>query len=265
MENKTLVVCGDSFNYGIGCTNQHTQPYGVLTAKSLDWNLIRLARGSSSNYTTHLQGNYAATMNPKPHLVILGITSYDRVEWVSTGNEIDREPTLEDLNYHLYPPHHFPQPCHDAAMEFYLQDNPKYAPKILSEQVVAFSDYLQFAKRNEHNNYYERLHTESIKKLELIEQHYLEVVNSWIKRDYDTGVLLLAYRKIKKAGINCIIFGADTRYAELVDDERDFFHQDWGRVTRLWPDSTGSMHTGEGGHADTADRLIAHINNNGFK
>lgn len=266
MENKKiLVLCGDSFNYGIGCTNLYTQPYSVLTAAHFDWNLIRLARGSSSNYVTYLQGMYAAEMENKPHLVILGGTSCDRIEWLATGKSLTKEPTLEDVNYHLYPPHHQTPPMHDAPMPFYLQESTTHNPKILSEQVVAFTEYCDLHKKgNTLVGYYERLHTESIDKLELIDKYYMDIFDSWIKRDYDTGVLLMAYHIIKRAGINCIIATSDRRFEKLVDDLRDFFFQDWGRLTRLWPDTVGSMHTGAGGHADTAERLIAHIKENGL-
>jgi hypothetical protein len=263
---KTLVLCGDSFNYGIGCVNLHTQPYGVLTANHFDWDLIRLARGSASNYVIHLQGIYAAKMNPKPHLVILGTTSTDRVEWLATGESLKpgHVPKFEDVNYHLYPPHHEPPPLHDAPMDFYLKESKSYTPKILSEQVVAFSDYLNLVKNGKHSQYYKRLHSESADKLELINEYYLEIFDSAIKRDYDTGVIMTAYLRLKHAGINTIIVGPDMGFSELVFEPRDFFNQDWGRCTRLWPDSVGSMHTGEGGHADTADRLIKHIEDHGF-
>lgn len=261
---KTLVLCGDSFNYGIGCTNLYTKPYGVLTANHFDWNLIRLARGSASNYVIHLQGVFASKMIPKPHLVILGMTSYDRVEWVTTGKDLTGGPKFENVNYHLYPPHHHPQPLHDKPMPYYLENSKQYNPVILSEQVVAFDDYLKLLKKDEMNGYYERLWTESKEKIELINRYYMEVVNSQIKRDYDTGVLMLAYNMIKKAGISCIIVGADTRFENLVDDPRDFFNQNWGEVTKKWPDTVNSLHTGDGGHEDTANRLIKHIENNGF-
>ena len=210
---KTMVLCGDSFNYGIGCVNLHTQPYGVLTANHFGWDLIRLARGSASNYVIHLQGLYAAKMKPKPHLVILGTTSTDRVEWLATGESLENghEPKFEDVNYHLYPPHHEPPPLHDAPMDFYLKDKPGYKPKILSEQVVAFSDYLKLAKQGNNTNYFKRLHTESIEKLELIDRYYMDIFDSGIKRDYDSGVIMTAYLRLKRAGINTIILSSDIR------------------------------------------------------
>ena len=237
-DKKTIVVCGDSFNYGIGCVNLHTQPYGVLTAKHYDWNLIRLARGSASNYTIHLQAKYTATMNPKPHLVILGTTSIDRLEWLATGTSFDRQPCLEDINYHLYPPHFHNPPLHDAPMDYYLKGNPNYRPKILSEQMVAIPDYLHHVKiKGMALDYYTRLHTESVEKLELINDYYFDIFDSLIKRDYDMGVISMAYRMIKKAGINCIICTQEPLFKDMVDDERDYFFPDWGRCTDTWPDS----------------------------
>jgi hypothetical protein len=263
---KLIVGCGDSFNYGIGCVNLHTQPYPVLVAKHFDCDLIRLSRGSASNFIVHLQGMFAAKMNPKPNLVILGTTSTDRVEWLAEGKQLNRPPTLKDVNYHLYPPHHHPPPCHDSPMDFYLKNDKEYSPKILSEQIVALPDYLAKAALNQHNKagYYERLYSEPLEKLELIKHHYFDIVDSRIKHEYDHGVILMAYNKIKKAGIQCIICSGDHFFKTEVNDPRDFFDPDWGRCTQTWPDSVGSLHTGEGGHADIAERLIHHINENGF-
>jgi len=276
---KTIVVCGDSFNYGIGCTDLYTKPYGPMVAKHFDWDCIRLARGSSSNYATHLQGAYAAGMNPKPHLVILGITSYDRIEWVSEGEEIPyhENPKAEYINYHLYPPHLFPEPHHEQPMPFYMQGNQNYEPKILSEQVVALDEYIKLYKKatatkNPDANvegipvnlkWYKRMHSEPIEKIELIYNYYMNVVNSKMKRDYDMGVILKTYTKIKKQGINCIILSQDTGYKDYVQNPTDFFFQPWGELTKKWP--TPCLHTGDGGHEDTALRLIDHIKMFGYE
>ncbi len=116
MEN--LVICGDSFNYGIGCSNLATEPFGVLVANHFDLNLIRLARGSASNYAIHLQAEHAVKLKPK--LVIIGTTSTDRFEWVAEGKKLTCTPTLYDLYYDNYPPHHLPPPNHDAPMDFQI-------------------------------------------------------------------------------------------------------------------------------------------------
>ena len=208
MEN--LVICGDSFNYGIGCSDLATQPFGVLVAKHFDVNLIRLARGSASNYAIHLQAEYA--VNLKPKLVIIGTTSTDRFEWVAEGKTLNHAPTLYDLYYHNYPPHHLPQPMHDKPMDFHLGDakyKTQYDPKILTEQIPAIFEYRKVNRNEGLYEYYTRLHTEPMDKLELIERYYVETFNSHIKADYDRGVILKAYRKLKKNNIQTIIYSED--------------------------------------------------------
>lgn len=259
--SNTLVICGDSFNYGIGCSNLATQPYGVLTAEALGMNCIRLARGSASNYAIYLQGMYSAQMNPKPKLVILGVTSYDRVEWIAEGKRLNDEPKLQNLNYHLYPPHYMAQPLHDAPMPWHLSNDNSYDPKILTEHVVVFSDY--FKQLKEDSDYYRRFRTEPHDKLKLIDRYYFEIWDSWIKRDYDTGLIMLAYRKIKKSGINCIIAGQDNRYQDFVDNEKDFYLINWGQFCYEFPDDYTS-HCDERAHKLIADGLIKHIKINGF-
>jgi hypothetical protein len=270
---KTIVVCGDSFNYGTGCTNLYTKPYGPLVAQHFGWDCVRLARGSSSNFVTHLQGSYAAReMHPKPHLVVLGITSYDRIEWVAEGDSLQGgDAKLTDVNYHQYPPHLFPEPHHDEPMPFFLDGHDEYKPKILSEQVVAFDEYIRLYKKavstkNPEANvdgipvnlkWYKRLHTEPIEKIELIYNYYMQVMSSEIKRSYDMGVILKTYIEIKKQGIKCIILSPDTGYKDFVQHESDFFHQPWGEMSKKWP--TNCFHTGDGGHEDTSLRLIDHI------
>ena len=262
MEN--LVICGDSFNYGIGCSNLATQPFGVLVAKHFNLELIRLARGSASNYTIHLQGEFAATLNPKPKLVILGTTSTDRFEWIAKDNSLDKTPTIYDLFYHNYPPHHEPPPGHDQPMPFYLDGNSRYSPKILSEQIPAISEYRRLKNKEGIYKYYKRLHAEPLDKLELIERYYVETFNSYIKADYDKGVILKAYRKLKKNNIPTIIYTNDAGYKNYVDDERDYFDSNWKYYSDNWPDKFGSLHVSEEGNYHIANRLIDYITEKEF-
>jgi len=259
---EMMVVCGDSYNAGIGCVNMHTQAYGVVTAQHFDWDLITLARGSASNYAVHLQAMYAAEL--LPHLVIIGQTSYDRLEWVmdTHSKPAHEQPTLHNLNYHLYPPHHFPQPHHDKPMPFHLQDSADYKPYLLTEQVGGIDDYLTRFKKNPGFPYYERLHTEPREKLELIRDYYVNCVDYAIKRDYDIGLLLQAYTFLKRKGINCLILTRDIGLFGKFIDQADLMHQDWWYLSNIYPDTIGSMHTSEIGHQDTADRLIAKIKEN---
>lgn len=257
-----LVVCGDSFACGVGCINMYTQPFGPLVAKHFNWDLITLARGSSSNYGIYLQGTFASTLEPQ--LVLISLTSYDRVEWVADGKDKYKAKhnfTLHDLNYHQYPPHYEALPHHNSPLEFYTNDD-KYNPVILTEQVGAIPDYLDCVKRKVSTNYYKRFHTEPEDKLELIARHYGMCVHPAIKRDYDIGLILQAYTKIKKSGANCIIMTHDKKFKEYFD-ENDLFEQNWTDLSDRFPDTIGSRHTSELGHKDTADRLIQFITEHG--
>ncbi|MFI5405227.1 MAG: hypothetical protein ACHQ1D_01805 [Nitrososphaerales archaeon] len=260
---KKLVICGDSFAYGIGCINLDTQPFGVLVAKEFNWELIRLARGSASNYTIYLQGMFAADLEEPPHLIVLSTTSYDRVEWVKEHmpeNFCANRHTLRNLNYHQYPPHQIAQPHHKEPMSFHLQDDMLYSPYILSEQVGGVDDCIKMRKKNPNFKYYDRLCTEPTEKLQMIVDYNVRIFDYNIKKNYDIGMLLQAYTYIKKKGINCIIMinGYDNEYYKFFNEE-DIFYQDWGQLSVTFPDTIGSMHTSEEGHADTAIRLIRRI------
>lgn len=265
MSKKQIVICGDSFSYGIGCENLHTEPYGVLVSKHFDWDLIRLARGSASNYAIFLQGMYAADLPEKPHLIILSQTSYDRIEWFSENkpehfySKSFLGHSLLNLNYHEYPPHFEAQPHHDSPMDFYLKDNKDYNPLILSEQVGGIDDCLKTRNRFSEFGFYKRMKTEPNEKLELIRDYCVTALDHSIKRNYDIGVLLQAYTYIKKKGINCIVLSRDVDIFSNYFDPKDIMYQDWFELAKIYPDTIGSLHTSGEGHADTAKRLIAKI------
>lgn len=262
MVRKKLVVCGDSFAYGIGCINLDTQPFGVLTAKEFDWHLIRLARGSASNYTIFLQGMYAANMEIPPHLIVLSVTSYDRIEWFKEdlpGKFSNNQHDLTNLNYHQYPPHQGPQPHHTRSQPYYLQGDTRYNPYILSEQIGGIDDCIKTRKKFPEFKYYDRLLTEPTDKLQLMVDYNVRISDTSIKKNYDMGVLFMAYTYIKKKGINCIIMTPNNHGYENYFDNGDIMYQNWYDLSLKYPDKIKSLHTSEEGHADTANRLIKKI------
>jgi hypothetical protein len=259
---KKIVVCGDSFAYGIGCVNLYTQPFGVLVAQHFDWDLVRLARGSASNYSIFLQGLFAADMAELPHLVILSKTSYDRIEWYRDDLP-DNKPThahsVLNLNYHQYPPHHQAQMHHDEPMPFHLQDSPLYDPYILSEQVGGIDHCLEVRKQHGKTKYYSRMDTEPTDKLQLIVDYHVKISDYSIKKNYDIGVLLQAYMYIKSKGIQCLVLTDDPTTYNKFFNAGDVIHQDWGALSLTYPDKVQSHHTSEEGHVDTANRVIQKI------
>jgi hypothetical protein len=264
MAKKNMVVCGDSYNVGIGLKKMLTSRYSQLVCDQLDWDLTMLARGSASNYAIHLQAKYAATLENIPNLVVISITSFDRIEWLEDGASCPYEITLNNLNYHLYPPHFLPQPHHDV-LSFHLKDDPKYNPILLTEQITAFKDYFDNFK-NKNSIYYRRLFTESDDKLQLIKEYYTQIWEHPIKRDYDLGLISKSYYTLKKLGINCIILSSAKNVPMVYDfiPSEDIVDVDWGELSHLYPDSIGSYHCDETAHKIIAEKLYDRILKNGY-
>jgi hypothetical protein len=261
---KTMVVCGDSFNYGIGCVDLGESPYGVLVSKTFDCDLIRLARGSATNFSIALQADYAATkITPKPNLVIIGMTGFDRIEWQSEDAKIPRTKSLglENLNYHLYPPHNTPSSPLGILQNFYLENDPAYNPSLLTEQVHGIDDYISVYKKgmNVSKTFYKRLNSEPIPKLELIMKYYFEIFQGDIKVRYDSAMIYQSYMRCVNAGINCLIL---TTFPHLFDGlvtADNICEIDWGKLSIDHPDTIGSWHTSEEGHRIVASKIIEKI------
>jgi hypothetical protein len=260
---KQIVVCGCSFSIGIGCLDLYTEPYSSLVAKEFNCDLINLSRGGASNYAIYLQGLFAADLESKPDLVILSQTSYDRLEWVMEGRNADAPHSLLNLNYHQYPPfNHPPSPQHTKPLDFYINDHPNYDPFILCEQVGGIDDYLKCLKRKDVVEYYKRLHTEPVKKLELMRDRYVSSESYVIKKNRDIALLVQAYYYIKRKNIRCLILTEDENIFSQYIDESDVMYQSWGSLTVKYPDTVNSGHTSPIGHIDTANRVIAKIKEN---
>lgn len=81
---KKLGVCGDSFMASIGyeendLDNGYDKHFTELLAKKLGWDIVTFARGACSNQTIRLQID--EVIKEKPDLVIIGLTSPDRIEF----------------------------------------------------------------------------------------------------------------------------------------------------------------------------------------
>ena len=258
----TIVICGCSYSIGIGCENLFTQPYGALVANEFNCKLINLSRGGASNYAIYLQGIFAANLEPKPNLVIISQTSFDRIEWVIEGRDANASHSLLNLNYHQYPPFNAPPSNqHTAPLDFHIKNHPKYDPFILCEQVGGIDDYLKCLtqKSNTNINYYTRLRKEPVTKLELMRDRYVMCDSYEIKKNYDIGLLVQAYYYIKRKGINCLLLVNDVELFGRYIDDCDILEQNWGMLSAKFPDSMGTRHTSEVGHRDTADKVIKKI------
>ena len=253
--SKTIIICGDSFNAGIGCRNMLTQPYGVLVAKHFNANLIMLARGSASNYNIHLQAIYATGL--KPDLLIVGTTSCDRYDWIAEGKQTPFTLTAPNINYHDYPPHSHPWGDSDRPIPFYFDGDREYDPILLSEQIDAIE-----ARANT-NKFVDRLSKEPSKKMQQLLDYAVHIMPYTVKKSQDEGVILRSYCIAKKAGINTIVVGGHATLEDVVHAQ-DYMHHDWFVFSKEYPDTIGSMHASEEGHAVFAEKLIKKIEENGY-
>lgn len=254
-----IIVCGDSFNVGIGLEKIEEERYGTVVGNHFDCEVVTLARGSSSNYGVFLQGQYAASMKPIPKFIILSVTNYDRIEWIQedTSKNIFNL-SLENLNYHEYPPHNYPQPGYNKALDFYLS-NKGYEPLIYTEQVCAIDEHLH------RNIIYPRFISEPTDKLELLYDYYFNILSykisfSPIKRDYDNSLILNAYTQARNNNIGCIVMTDDKKLIDLLP-ENHVLHHNWFKLAEQFPDTLGTLHADKHAHQLTAQALIKKIDN----
>lgn len=257
---KQVIVCGDSFNSGVGCPDITTQFYGVLVANALDMDLVTLARGSASNYTIYLQAKYVVD-NPQefnPGLVLIGTTSTDRLEWVSENQRKSNNTlTANQINYHEYSPYHG---YLGKVPNFYFQDKPNYDPRLLSEQMPAIEDFFNVLKSGyDDGGYYKRLRTEPRAKLQTILDYCVNVLDENIKFNYDMSAIFTAYSFLNRKSIRTIIL-TDKYFIQcglgaLVDQE-DYLDIDWFEMAVDYPDKLGTRHASEEAHAIVAKMII---------
>lgn len=258
---RKVVTCGDSFVAGIGCRDLFTQPFGVLVAAELNAELNALARGSASNLAIYLQARYALERLVSPgDLIIIGITSHDRVEWVQEGRQTKGPEnfTAANLNYHQYPPH---SGYYDGrTYPHFFEDRPDYDPKLLTEQIPAFHDYLSIKKRQSSGSleYYKRLHSEPTSKLELLLSYGLNISEYHLDRHRDIGMLFAIYSLIVRKGVRCLVLSHDPIARELFHLE-DLIDVNWGDLTRDYPDTVKSGHASEEAHVMVANMILERI------
>lgn len=250
---KKLVVCGDSFNCGLGCEDLFTEPYGVLLAKKLNMELITLARGGASNFSIHLQAEYAV-QHIEHDLLIISTTSYDRIEWLSENSRNIHRPTAANINYHQYPPHNGnyqgkPPP------DFYFKNKPEYNPGLLTEQIGGIDYYVTRRNKEGATDYFKKLHSEPISKLQLMIDYNVQVMNDHIKEQYDMGVIFKAYTKAKRKNIQCLVLTDNPELIELVDPN-DLHKMNWFGLGAQYPDRIGSGHCTPEAHAIVANDIF---------
>ena len=258
---KNLVICGDSFNIGIGCHNLQTEPYGSLLSNKLNLNLINLAKGSSSNFSIFLQVKYAIENLKDIDLMCIGVTTYNRTEWfpenhIHTGNLKNT-----NVNYHQYPP--FGKDSYAYTLPNPMVLDARYDGKLLTENFNSVIDYVDNCMDNPNwkSNYYARFNTESKNRMKLLKQYYLEIFDDTIQRQYDIGMINLAHSLLKSNRINHLFLTYDTGFNEYIPNE-NLIDIDFMKLSKEYPDDMGTMHTSSVGHNIVFNTIMDKLQSN---
>lgn len=258
--DKSLVICGDSFNIGIGCLDLINEPYGALLGKELNKPVVNLAKGSSTNLSIYLQAKYAVdNLKDKTDLVLVSNTSYDRVDWFPADYEHpNREITNADVNYHQYPP--YGPHSYQQLLEHPMKNDRKYTGAMFTENYRGVIDYWEnFRSKNLPTGYYNRFINEPKERTKTLYDFATTIHDDKINRIFSIGVLTMAHQLLKKAGINHLILVDDIKEYSKFMDTKNLVYVSWGRLSLKYPDDIGTMHTSPEGQKVVFNTVLAKL------
>jgi hypothetical protein len=265
-----IIVCGDSFNIGIGCRDLHTEPYASLLAAKLDRPLINLAKGSSTNLSIWLQVKYAVEelRANSSDIVLVNETSSNRFNWFPQGIDVqEREITNLDVNYHDYPPYgnnsYWPQQLDTHPM----QDHHGYKGTMLTENINGIIDYLDVFVANGWNqrgSYYNRILDEPEAKLRLIKDFYASVYNEQLSQLQSQAFMSMASTLLSNTGANHVMLLPWIElYKDLIKDD-NILRFSWGAITLECPDDVNTGHASAQGHVLAYEMIVNKLQENGW-
>ena len=268
---KRLIVCGDSFNIGIGCHNLNTEPYGSLLAEQTGRKLINLAKGSSTNLSIWLQVKYAVyNLNANENdIILVNETSSERFNWFPENKEVSQHHDISnlDVNYHDYPPYgNHSYPTHQLD-KHPMQDEPNYTGKMITENVAGVIDYLDnflSTGQNQRGFYYNRLVDEPATKLKIIKDFYGSVYNEKLSQIQSNAFMTMAHSLLRNKKLKHLMMLPNIwAYTDTVIDENKMYLS-WGELTMKYPDNVGSGHSSPQGHIEARDMILKKLKENGW-
>ncbi len=258
---KKLVVCGDSFSRGIGCHDLLTEPFGCLLAQAHGLEHVNYAKGSATHLNIMLQAQYALEKHHDIELLLIGNTSYDRIDWWPEDHTHHGDIKLTDVNYHQYPP--YKSKSYHMALPNPLAHDPEYRGKMFTENYVGVIEYWQrWGSRNEKFDYFEKFYNEPPEKLQLLHDFALNVHDVGINRVHSMGLLTMAHNLAKKQNVKHLILTHEPdAYSKYIAQE-NLVHVDWMQLSRDHPDSLPSGHTSSHGHVLISQAITKKLQEN---
>jgi hypothetical protein len=259
-----LVICGDSFNIGIGVHDLKKEPYGSLLAEKLNKELINFAKGSSTNFSILLQVKYALENVKDIDLLCLSVTSYNRVDWFPYDTQLaNPDIKLTDVNYHQYPP--FGKDTYQYLLENPLQNDPNYVGKMFTENYFGVVDYVDNIMNTRHKtgNYFAKFRKEPDEKMKVLRDFYAEIFDEKIQRQFDIGIINMAHMLLKKNNIKHCILTWDIEFANYIDKQY-LVNVDWHKLAIDFPDDLNTLHTSKEGHIKVYNDVLNKLKKNNW-
>jgi hypothetical protein len=257
MTNKSIVICGDSFNIGIGCRDLENEPYGSSLSKKLDCPLLNLSKGSSTNLSIYLQVKYAIeNFKDDIEYVIFSHTSYNRVDWFPVGFRPTRkEISLTDVNYHQYPP--YGDYTYITKISHPMENDPRYVGKMFTENIIGVIDYWEtFASKNKPSGYYARFADEPKSRTKILYDWGLEIMHDSINRLNSIGMMNLAHTILNKHQIKHLLLTHEVdAYSQFIP-KQNLLHINWIDLSNKYPDDLPTKHTSAQGHKIVFEQVL---------
>ena len=259
--DSRLIVCGDSFNIGIGCHNLHTQPYGSLLANQTNRKLVNLAKGSSTNLSIWLQAKYAVEeLAANEHdIIIVNETSSERFNWFPEGTSSKYDLTNLDVNYHDYPPYGNNSYVTHQLDSHPMQDHPNYKGNMINENIAGVIDYLDRFVANgydQRGSYYNRLVDEPVSKLKLIRDFYTTVHDDHLSQIQSRSLMVMCHSLLRNKNLKHIMLITNSYMCRDLILNENLLQFSWGALTMKYPDTVNSGHASEQGHAEAYENVL---------
>jgi len=228
-----IVHCGDSFTAGVGCYDPNVQSYARLVSDYFGSQYTNLAKPGASHFVIYLQSLFAVGLSPD--VVVLNTTSPDRTEWILDQAEVRRPLSADQVSFQGF-----------MENEFFTKSS-TYNPVLVSDQIHAIRPSHKYPD-------------EPNVKLTQIRNYLTTVFDETIKRDYDVGIVGLAYQGLKLKGIRCVVL-AGILYEPLTQliVPQDLIHVDFFKLSKDYPDALNTCHCTPEAHGLVSAKIIENI------
>lgn len=265
---KRLIVCGDSFNIGIGCNDLNTEPYSILLAQQYGIPVVNLAKGSSTNLSIWLQVQHAVERlgASTDDLVLVNETSSNRFNWFPESYTEKKPLTNLLVNYHQYPPYGADS-YHHRLPEHPMQSDPEYQGVMYTENIAGVYDYYDnFLSRghDQRGRYYDRLTTESPQRLKLMMEFYASIYDENISQLQSRAFMMQCHLLLSRLNIKHLMMLPNPYPVQDMVPAENLFRLHWGEITMEYPDTIPSGHAHAGGHEYAAGIISEKLKKNGW-